>query len=282
MSEAISAFIRTVSDTSRSVETINTYWTALARFQDWLRQSTLPAQCTDFSSQMSDANLHYLRHDFLTVRGRRLSDRPVLHYIAILKTLAKWGARGGRYWPFSPIRDFEVPEFTESEIVPYSRTELASLLTACGSENSFAGRRLRALLLLTLDTGMRQGEVSKLCMEMVDLSSGRIRLPASITRTRRFQVVYLQEGSLSALRPWLAARNVLPGITKETGPLFCQLGGAEISDGAMQELAIRLRARSGVERFRWHLVRHTCGTESMKNGADSIDVQQTPGTIPAE
>ena len=45
----------------------------------------------------------------------------------------------------------------------------------------------------------------------------------------------------------------------------------------MHELAVRLRARSGVARFRWHLLRHTAGTESLRNGADSLDVQEALG-----
>ena len=50
-----------------------------------------------------------------------------------------------------------------------------------------------------------------------------------------------------------------------------------MSDGALHELAVRLRVRSGVARFRWHLLRHTAGTESLRNGADSLDVQETLG-----
>ena len=63
----------------------------------------------------------------------------------------------------------------------------------------------------------------------------------------------------------------------DRGPLFCDLAGRRLSDGAMDRLAARLRARSGVARFRWHLLRHTAGTESLRNGADSLDVQEALG-----
>ena len=45
---------------------------------------------------------------------------------------------------------------------------------------------------------------------------------------------------------------------------------------------MRLRARSGVARFRWHLLRHTAGTESLRNGADSLDVQEALGHATSE
>ena len=83
-------------------------------------------------------------------------------------------------------------------------------------------------------------------------------------------------------RPW---RPSAPGSPRGTpsrapagpGPLFCDLRGRRLSDGAMDRLAVRLRARSGVARFRWHLLRHTAGTESLRNGADSLDVQEALG-----
>jgi integrase len=139
------------------------------------------------------------------------------------------------------------------------------------------GRRLRAMLLVALDTGVRRNELRRLTVEMLDLADGRIRLPAAITKTRRARTVHLQRAALAAVKAWLTARNALPGVRPESGPLFCQLTGGPISLPAMHELAVRLRVRSGVERFHWHLVRHTCGTESLRNGADSLDVQETLG-----
>lgn len=277
LNDAITAFLRALENRNRSGETINTYRAALGRFQEWLHRQEQPVLCADLTHALAERYLDFLRHDYVSVRGTRLSDCSIHHYIAVLKTFAEWGARGSRFWSGSPLEDFDVPTFVETEIEPYSQTELAALVAACGSQKSFAGRRLLALLLTALDTGMRRGELRQLTVEMLDLRTGRIRLPASITKTRRARTVHVQQTALTTIKEWLVARDALPAVDPDRGPLFCQLSGTAISDGAMDQLAARLRNRSGVERFRWHLLRHTCGTVSLRNGADSLDVQETLG-----
>jgi integrase len=211
------------------------------------------------------------------LRAGNRSPATVHQYAVVLKLFARWGARGRRYWTANPLADYEAPRFTEPDIVPYSHEELAALLDASGSPGAFMGRRLRAMLLVALDTGLRRGELRRLTLPMVDATTGRVRLPAAITKTRRPRTVHLQRAALDAVRVWLAARDVLPGVAPDRGPLFCGLDGAMLADGAMDRLAARLRARSGVARFHWHLLRHTAGTESLRNGADSLDVQETLG-----
>jgi integrase/recombinase XerC len=143
-------------------------------------------------------------------------------------------------------------------------------------------RRLRAMLLVALDTGLRRGELRRLEVPMLDAAAGRIRLPAAITKARRPRTVHLQRGALAAVRAWQVARGALPDAPPDRGPLFCTLRGGALSDNAMHELAVRLRVRSGVARFRWHLLRHTAGTESLRNGADSLDVQEALGHASSE
>src|SRR5262245_60384300 len=280
LAEAVDAYLDAVRVVGRAPATVGLYRVALARFLGWAEAARPGATCTDLDHALVDAYVRYLRHEYrahVTGQGPRLSDRSVHQYVTVLKTFARWGARGRRYWATSPLADYESPAFTEAEIVPYTREETVALLAACGPDTTFAGRRLRAMLLVALDTGVRRGELRRLTVPMLDPAVGRLRLPAAITKTRRARTVHLQRGDLAAVRSWLVARNALPGVRRDAGPLFCRLDGAPLSDGAMQELAVRLRARSGVGRFRWHLLRHTAGTESLRNGADSLDVQETLG-----
>jgi integrase/recombinase XerC len=282
LARAVAAYLAAVRDGGRSPQTVALYRAALARFVRWLDGQRPGAACADLDHALVDAYVRHLRHDPARGREAPLADRSVRQYVVVLKLFARWGARGRRFWPESPLGDYEAPGFTETDIVPFTRDELAALLAACGPDTTFMGRRLRAMLLVALDTGLRRGELSRLTVPLVDLDTGRVRLPAALTKTRRPRTVHLQRAALAALRSWLAARDALPGVRADAGPLFCGLGGAALGDGAMQELAVRLRACSGVGRFRWHLLRHTAGTESLRNGADSLDVQEALGhTTPA-
>lgn len=279
LDDAISAFLTVVRSSGRAPATARFYQSALTRFLHWVEEVKPRATCADLDHELADGFLGHLRHDRVTPLRRPLSDRTVHHYVNVLKIFARWGTRGRRYWPASPLADYETPAFTEMDIVPYTHEELEALLAACGSATTYVGRRLLAMLLVTLDTGVRRGELRRLTLSMIDLTSGRVRLPATITKTRRPRTVHLQQASLSAVQSWLVARNALPGVSPDNGPLFCGLDGTMLSDGAMDGLALRLRARSGVTRFRWHLMRHTAGTESLRNGADSLDVQEALGHI---
>ena len=274
---AADAYLEALRAGNRSPATVGLYGVALRRFVRWVEGRRPGATCGDLDHALADAFVRHLRDDRPAGRGAPLSDRTVHQYALVLKLFARWGARGRRYWAANPLADYEAPRFTEPDIVPYSRGELAALLGASGSPAAFMGRRLRAMLLVALDTGLRRGELRRLTLPMVDATTGRVRLPAAITKTRRPRTVHLQRAALDAVRAWLAARAVLPGVAPDRGPLFCGLDGAGLADGAMDRLAARLRARSGVARFRWHLLRHTAGTESLRNGADSLDVQETLG-----
>ena len=280
LGEAVAAYLDAVAAAGRAPATARLYRAALGRFLDWAAAARPGAGCADLDHAVVDAYVRYLRYEYRahpTGHGPRLSDRSVHQYVTVLKAFARWGARGRRYWRASPLVDYESPAYVETEIVPFGGAELAALLAACGSASSFAGRRLRAMLLVALDTGLRRGELRRLTLPMLDLAAGRLRLPAAITKTRRSRTVHLQRAAGAAVRAWLAAREALPGVRADAGPLFCQLDGSALSDGALHELAVRLRVRSGVARFRWHLLRHTAGTESLRNGADSVDVQEALG-----
>lgn len=106
-------------------------------------------------------------------------------YATVLKLFARWGARGRRYWPASPLADYESPRFVGADIVLFTREELVALLASAGSPTTFMGRRLRAMLLVALDTGMRRGELRELTVPMLDGSTSATGSTAARRMSRR-------------------------------------------------------------------------------------------------
>ena len=284
LADAVGSYLDAVRATGRSAATVATYRRALGCFLAWAAAARPGAACADLDHALADAYVSFLRDGYRAQpsgKGLRLSDRSVHLYVKVLKAFARWGARGRRYWRANPLAEYPTPVFTEGEIVALTRVELAALLAAAGPATSFAGLRLRAMLLLALDTGLRRGELRGLTLPMLDLAEGRVRLPGAITKTHRPRAVHVQRVAAAALRGWLDARAALPGVPVDAGPLFCTLDGAPLSEGALDELAVRLRRRSGVARFRWHLLRHTAGTESLRNGPTAWTCRRRSGTPPA-
>lgn len=133
------------------------------------------ATCAALGHELAGAYLLHLRQARRTGRDAPLADRTIHHYVNVLKLFARWGTRGRRYWAADPLAEYETPPYVETEIVPYSPAELTALLAACGGAGTFMGRRLRAMLLVGLDTGMRRGELRQLTVPMVDTQTGRVR-----------------------------------------------------------------------------------------------------------
>jgi hypothetical protein len=149
LAEVITAYLGAVRVMGRAPATVDMYRSALACFLSWIDGYRPQATCADLDHVLADAYVHYLRHGYrawVTGRGLRLSDCSVHQYATVLKSFARWGAHGRRYWSVSPLADYETPTFTEHEIVPCTQEKIGALLGACGPETTFVGRRLRAML----------------------------------------------------------------------------------------------------------------------------------------
>jgi integrase/recombinase XerD len=174
-------------------------------------------------------------------------------------------------------RTLRIPRLSEEQRLPKDvpADNLRRLLTQIEAEagSLHAGlRRLglmdRAWFLLMLHSGMRSGEVRRLLVGDCDLERRTIRIEQS--KGLKDRVVYLTEGTVSALRGYLEVRG-------EAGtdhlflyrhlplrPTYC---------------AHRLRTyaeRCGV-RIRPHQLRHSCATLLLNSGAPVLTVQTILG-----
>ena len=137
---AVGAYLEAVRAGGRSPETVRVYRTVLRAFLGWAAGARPGATCADLGHALADAFVRHLREEHRArPGGAPLADRTVHQYVTVLKIFARWGARGRRYWPVSPLADYEAPAFIEREIVPSRARELAALLAACGADTTFVG-----------------------------------------------------------------------------------------------------------------------------------------------
>lgn len=73
-----------------------------------------------------------------------------------------------RYMPFTPAEACVLPKRERTEIKPLDEQQITAFLGA------IKGHRLEYLFLVTLFTGMREGEVLGLTWDAVDLNVGTI------------------------------------------------------------------------------------------------------------
>ncbi|MDO9509610.1 MAG: tyrosine-type recombinase/integrase [Thermovirgaceae bacterium] len=145
-------------------------------------------------------------------------------------------------------------------------------LLALPNKKSFVGVRDYALMLLTLDTGIRPSESLALSREDVNLSSLEISIKAAISKTRKGRTLFIVPETAAAIRKLLASH------LKEWFPatIFCTYEGKKMDTPAW---ALRLRKYGKLMGMRLspYDLRHVHALQFLRNGGNLIALQREMG-----
>jgi site-specific recombinase XerD len=137
---------------------------------------------------------------------------------------------------------------------------------------TFIGVRDYALILLSLDCGIRPGEALQLFSENIDLRSMQVEIPAAIAKTRISRTLPIMPQTAEALRKLMMARHA----DWKNVPLFCNQDGGKFTGRGW---AHRLEAYSrelGVKVTPYQL-RHSFGTFYLRSGGTDQGLQRMMG-----
>jgi integrase len=145
--------------------------------------------------------------------------------------------------------------------------EVEAIVTAPDA-TMWTGRRDRTLLLLAVQTGLRNGELRALRREDVRLGTGaHVRCHGKGRKTR---CTPLRPDVTAGLAAWLGDRSADPGA-----PVFPSLGGGPLSADALQRLvakyvgaAARLCPSLAGRRITPHTLRHSAAMSLLRRGVD--------------
>lgn len=144
---------------------------------------------------------------------------------------------------------------------PLNRAEAEALLRQC-SQVSTIGVRNRALLTVLYRGGLRISEALDLRPVDVDPDAGSVRVLHG--KGRKARLVGIDPGAMAVILRWRDRRRE---IGFRSGPLFCTLAGARLSDRYVRPLVARLANKAGIEkRVTPHSLRHTFAVELVTEG----------------
>ncbi len=127
---------------------------------------------------------------------------------------------------------------------------------------------LYPVVLTALYTGIRRGELVQMRCKDVDLESGRIQLPADITKNDRPRTI----GIHNRLSP------VLADLMREPNDLVFHLGGRKSRRAYISHhFSDVAQEKEGMEDLTFHCLRHTCATRLAAAGMNPFDVQRVMG-----
>lgn len=154
-----------------------------------------------------------------------------------------------------------------------SDDELPALLKAADSDPT-----VRAMILVSLATGIRQGELLKLRWKDIDLDKGTLALgtildkqgqPDIKNKTRRR--VHVSKAAVDAL---LGLRQ-----GKVVSPLhpFVNASGKPLTQSFLRQRWLKIHTAAGLKDFKWHDLRHTCASILAQNGATLLEIGSVLG-----
>jgi site-specific recombinase XerD len=158
--------------------------------------------------------------------------------------------------------------YVRAQIGYLTRDEVDAIL-AVPSPKTWAGRRDHALLLVTVQTGVRLSEVTGLRREDVNLGAGaHISIMGKGRKERRTP---LTKHSVAVLRPWLQEP-----VRRNSDVLFPNARGSHLSaDGVAYILAKHMTVARQTcpslkrKRVTPHVLRHTAAMELLEAGVDT-------------
>lgn len=189
----------------------------------------------------------------------------VNRYLSALRSAWNWGRAAGlipqeKVWPTRLL-------LTEPrERVRFlTDAELVAVLNAAEKASAF----MHAAIVVSLGTGVRQGELLRLKWQDVDFD--KKTLMVLISKNARRRSVHLPQPAIDALERLKGDRVV--GLNR----IFLTEDGEHADKDYLSHRWRSVRASAGVKDFRWHDLRHSCASYLAQNGATLLEIGSVLG-----
>ena len=189
----------------------------------------------------------------------------VNRYLSAMRACWNWGRASGliaqeRVWPSRLM--LTEPRGRSRYL---SDSELANLLAAAEKESAV----VHAAILVSLATGVRQGELFRLKWSDVDFARQRVRILE--TKNGESRAVHLPAVASEALK----ALKRSPIVGQQS--VFLDPNGVPFDKGRLAVRWNAIRKAAGLENFRWHDLRHSCASFLAQQGATLLEIGSVLG-----
>ncbi len=216
------------------------------------------------STRVLDLNVLTLRKAREKLHNGR-TPATVNRYLSALRSCWNWGRAAGlvpqdHNWPTRLLlkEDNERQRYLTDK-------ELKKLIEAAKDHST----TMHAAIVLSVASGLRQGELLNLKWQDIDLDAQRIRILR--TKTGQARTVFLLASAVEALRT-LKRDSVV-----STEAVFLGQNGVPLNRGTIRIRWLPIRDATGLKNFRWHDLRHSCASFLAQNGATLLEIASVLG-----
>ena len=208
-------------------------------------------------------------------KGRRLTWSTQRDRVRCLKDWFRWLTRRDILL-HNPASEIELPRPEKRlPVAVLSREEVARLFAVPDLADPL-GVRDRAICEVFYSTAIRRAELAHL--GLTDINPERGTLTVRHGKGGKDRVVPIGERAAAWVARYLAeVRPLLVLDAREQALFLTGFGGPFTLDALSEMVSARMRAAGLVRRGSCHLLRHTCATHMLENGADVRFIQQLLG-----
>ncbi|MCD4751868.1 MAG: tyrosine-type recombinase/integrase [Anaerolineaceae bacterium] len=272
LSEAIVGFEIDCNARKLSPHTINDYFVALNKFINFIGTDTL---IKDITTQQISEFLASFPH---------LSNKTIYNYHISLSSLWSFLLRNDLA-DSHIIRRIPRPKPEIKEIVPFSESEVRSILASLKHSKTFARtgnrnqkfslhpctvQRNKSILLLLIDTGIRREE---LCNAQIKDYSARHTSLQIMGKGAKQRTIYLSASTHMGLWKYLRMRPE----SLNHHPLYATRTNGYITTRNLDKILTTIGNRAGVPKVHPHRFRHTFAINYLRNGGDVYTLQKILG-----
>lgn len=190
--------------------------------------------------------------DKLQIPGR--SPGTCNRYLSVMRSAWNWARSAGlipgeRAWPMRLM--LTEPRGRQRFL---SDDEVASVLRAAEADPV-----MRAAIVVSVSSGMRQSELLRLTWADIDLAGAKCLIRES--KNGEMRAVHLTSAAVDALK----GLRKLP-VVSPVHP-FVTASGTPLKQSFLEVRWRRIRDAAGLEDFRWHDLRHSCASILLQSGA---------------
>ncbi|MGL4524585.1 MAG: tyrosine-type recombinase/integrase [Spirochaetia bacterium] len=261
--DLISVYLQKLTQRNYSPQTLRSYQCDLQQFATFLREQ---------NCSLDLVSLKIARQYLVSLREKNINERSIRRHFSTLKNFFKYLQKDHQYTenPFMHIKTPKIPQRLPSCLV---YRDITTILAAC--EDSYLGRRDRAILEFLYSCGLRAFELVK--MNTSDVIRRVIPIEG---KGKKVRLVFLGPPAWKALEDYLPLRSSYVCTDDEDAnlALFLNEKGKRLTTRGLfyivkkYEPLLPYGQKIGV-----HLFRHTFATHLLDEGADLRIVQEMLG-----
>ena len=168
----------------------------------------------------------------------------------------------------SPKKEIKLPNYMKYK-------EFEEMINTC--DDSILGIRNRCLLEILLSTGARIGELIKIKLSDINISSKEIKV---LGKGNKERIVYINDHTVDALKKYLRDSRPLLLNNKRSDNLFINHIGGNLTTRGVREILDNIIKKSSLNiKVTPHMFRHTFATMLLNEGCDLKSVQELLGHV---